>query len=148
MMMLVIDANILVGELLRERGRELIKHADLTLYVTQQVLDETRYEIRRRLTARVSQGRLTEADGLVLLELAMHLIETKITLVAESSYSHLETEARNRIPRDPNDWHTVALALEMNAAIWTQDCDFLGCGCPTWTTETLLIQLRTASQGN
>jgi predicted nucleic acid-binding protein len=97
--MLVVDTNILVGELLRQRGRQLIEHPALTL-------------------------------------------------VAESSYSHLETEARNRIPRDPDDWHTVALALEMNTAIWTQDCDFLGCGCPTWTTETLLIQLRTAAQGN
>ncbi|WP_367997203.1 PIN domain-containing protein [Planktothrix pseudagardhii] len=25
--------------------------------------------------------------------------------------------------------------------MWTLDCDFLGCGCPTWTTETLLTQL-------
>jgi predicted nucleic acid-binding protein len=49
-------------------------------------------------------------------------------MVAQSNYIHLETEARNRIPRDSDDWHTVALALEMDAAIWTQDCDFLGVG--------------------
>lgn len=147
-MMLVVDTNILVGELLRQRGRQLIEHPDLTLYVTERVLDETQYELRRRMTARVSRGGLTETTAQEILESAMALIENNITLVAESSYSHLETEARNRTPRDPDDWHTVALALEMNAAIWTQDCDFLGCGCPTWTTETLLIQLRTAAQGN
>ena len=74
----------------------------------------------------------------------MRLIETSIVVIAQSNYSHLETTARNRIPRDPDDWYTVALALVMNAAIWTSDCDFLGCGCPTWTTETLLIHLRTS----
>jgi predicted nucleic acid-binding protein len=72
------------------------------------------------------------------------VINTKINIIEESVYIHLETEARNRIPRDPNDWSTVALALVLNAAIWTQDCDFLGCGCPTWTTETLLTQLTVA----
>lgn len=144
MMMLVVDANILVGELLRQRGRELIEHPDLILYVTQRFLEETEYEIRRRIPIMASQGRITPVQAEALRQSATRLIENNVMLVAESSYTHLETEARNRIPRDPDDWYTVALALEMNAAIWTQDCDFLGCGCPTWTTETLLIQLRTA----
>lgn len=147
-MMLIVDANVLIGELLRQRGQNLIQNPVLMLYVTERVLDETQYEIRRRIPLMVSRSRLTEADAQLLLAQAIHLIETKITVVAESIYSHLETEARNRIPRDPDDWPTVALALAMNAAIWTQDCDFLGCGCPTWTTETLLIQLRTVSEGN
>lgn len=36
---------------------------------------------------------------------------------------------------------TVAVALALGAAIWTQDCDFIGCGCPTWATETILAEL-------
>ena len=28
--------------------------------------------------------------------------------------------------RDPDDWPTVALAIALDAAIWTHDCDFLG----------------------
>lgn len=143
MMMLIVDTNILVGELLRERGQELIQNPALTLYATERILDETQYELRRRMAARVRRGGLTEATAQQILEPAMRLIETSIVVVAQSNYTHLETIARNRIPRDPDDWYTVALALVMNAAIWTQDCDFLGCGCPTWTTETLLIQLRT-----
>ncbi len=71
----------------------------------------------------------------------MAIIETKIRLISISFYPHLETEARKRIPRDPNDWETVALALALPAVIWTEDYDFWGCGCPTWTTETLLLQL-------
>lgn len=143
-MILIVDTNILVGELLRERGQELIQNPALTLYATERILDETQYELRRRMTARVRRGGLTEATAQQILEPAMRLIETSIVVVAQSHYSHLETTARNRIPRDPDDWYTVALALVMNAAIWTSDCDFLGCGCPTWTTETLLIQLRTS----
>jgi predicted nucleic acid-binding protein len=143
-MMLIVDANILVGELLRQRGQELIQNPSLMFYVTERVLNETQYEIRRRIPLMVSRGRLSEADAQILLAQAMHLIETKISVIEESNYIHLEAEAKNRIPRDPDDWYTVALALEMDAAIWTQDCDFLGCGCATWTTETLLIQMRNA----
>jgi predicted nucleic acid-binding protein len=119
-----------------------MRNPALTLYVTERIVDETQYELRQRVTSMVSRGRLSEAIGQGILEEAMSIIETDLMLVAQSNYSHLETTARNRIPRDPDDWYTVALALVMNAAIWTSDCDFLGCGCPTWTTETLLIQLR------
>lgn len=141
-MILIVDANILVGELLRQRGRELLRHPSLMLYISENVLDEAQYELRRRMTERINRG-LSEAIGQGILDEAMSIIEADIRLVAQSNYIYLETEARNRIPRDPDDWHTVALALEMDAAIWTQDCDFLGCGCATWTTETLLIQMRT-----
>jgi len=56
-------------------------------------------------------------------------------------YDGYEAVARSRIPRDPDDWHTVALAIATDAAIWTADADFLGCGIATWTTETLLAHL-------
>lgn len=69
-MIVVVDASVLVAELLRKRGRELLAH-----------------------------------------------------------------------PRDPNDWATVALALTLASGILTGDSDFLGCGCPTWTVETLLQEL-------
>ncbi len=71
-------------------------------------------------------------------------MEVKIIPVAE--YTHHEQKARKRIPRDPDAWETIVLALEMDAAIWTQDCDFLGCGCPTWITETLTLQLNTEGE--
>ena len=54
-------------------------------------------------------------------------------------YADFETVERRRAPRDPRDWPTVALALTLEAGIWTADADFLGCGAPTWTTETLLL---------
>lgn len=62
-------------------------------------------------------------------------------IVFQDIYGLLETVARRRIPRDPNDWPTVALALALNAHIWTYNGDFLGCGVATWTTETLLAEV-------
>lgn len=109
-MILAIDANVLVGELLRQRGRDLIANPRFTLYVTEQVLSETEYELRRRVTAMVIQGRASESDGENLLQIAINIIVNNIILITEPNYIHLETEARNRIPRDPNDWSTVALA--------------------------------------
>ena len=141
-MKLVVDANVLVGELLRIRGRQLLQSPQIELYAAKSVLNETRYELRRRVAAMRNKGFLTEQTEGELFGLANRLIENYIELVEASSYSSLEAEARRRIPRDPDDWPTVAAALALPAAIWTQDYDFFGCGCPTWTTETLLLQLR------
>jgi hypothetical protein len=55
--------------------------------------------------------------------------------------SHLQPTARRRIPRDPNDWPTVHLAIALDASILTNDDDCLGCGNPTWTVETLRAEL-------
>ncbi|MGI8915588.1 MAG: PIN domain-containing protein, partial [Chloroflexota bacterium] len=57
-------------------------------------------------------------------------------------------KARARIPRDPDDWPTVAAALALGADIWTRDADFLGCGCATWVTETLIAELASETQGS
>jgi predicted nucleic acid-binding protein len=44
--------------------------------------------------------------------------------------------------RDTDDWQPVALALALDAGILTGDQDFRGCGCPTWTVETLRDELE------
>ena len=77
----------------------------------------------------------------LVVDTALRLLDAKITLVPIAFYRFLEPEARKRIPRDPKDWQSIALALALPAAIWTEDYDFFGCGCPTWTTETLLLHL-------
>ena len=76
-----------------------------------------------------------------MLAAALAAAEPKLTRVAEADYHVHEVVARSRIPRDPDDWPTVAAALAVGADIWTSDADFLGCGIATWTTETLLAHL-------
>lgn len=45
-------------------------------------------------------------------------------------------EALKRI-RDPADWPALALALQLECAIWTEDQDFFGTGVATWTNATV-----------
>ncbi len=86
------------------------------------------------------QGRLPDS-AVAVLEAPVALAELRVAVVPEAVYAHLESPARARVPRDPDDWPTVALALALGADIWTQDSDFLDCGVATWTTDTLLACL-------
>ncbi len=141
-MRLVVDTNILVAELLKKRGRALILSQSLELFLAEKMKNEVQYELRKRISIIINKTNLTEELGQLQLEAALRLINRKIMTVPLSFYQSFEEEARKRIPRDPNDWETIALALALTAAIWTEDYDFFGCGCPTWTTQTLLLQLN------
>lgn len=73
------------------------------------------------------------------------MIEEKVVeVVPRDTYAALRETALRRVPRDDLDWPTVALAIALDAVILTADNDFLGCGCPTWTVETLAAELASA----
>jgi predicted nucleic acid-binding protein len=142
-MIVVADASVLVGELLRKRGRELLLRPELQVLVAEDQWSETTHELSRRLGIMESGGRLSPDNRQALEEAVQGLIEAKaIDVVSRSMYGPFEATARRRMPRDPQDWPTVALALLFDAGILTGDNDFLGCGCPTWTVETLLRELN------
>ena len=145
-MILIIDANILIAELLRQRGRELLRNPQLIIYASEMVVDETNYEIQKWISRMIATGKLSQEAGSDLTQAASQPLGTYIITVPQIEYGYLEIEAKERIPRDPDDWHTVALAIHLDAAIWTQDNDFLGCGCPCWTTDTLISHLKRISQ--
>ena len=140
-MRLIVDANILVAELIRVRGRKLIANPKLELYVAEKAWEEATYELDKRLGILVQKSIFSQTAGQNLLRDARKLAELKVSVIPHEIYVSYETEAKRRIPRDPNDWFTVALALALDADIWTLDKDFLGCGVATWTTETLLLHL-------
>jgi predicted nucleic acid-binding protein len=64
-------------------------------------------------------------------------VEANIAMLDEGIYAALEAEARERSLCDPRVWPAVASALALNAAIWSNDNDFLGTGVATWITDTL-----------
>jgi predicted nucleic acid-binding protein len=138
-MCLVVDANIFVAELIRKRGRVLVVRKEFELFVAEAAWDEAQYELRQRIKAMVNQDKFSLETGETLLETAFALAEAKARLVPETIYASWKDQTLLRIPRDPKDWPTVALALAVDAAIWTLDADFLGCGIATWATETLLL---------
>ena len=141
-MQIAIDASVLVGELLRKRGRWMLQHESLVLYATEKVWDETKHEISKRTKAITEKNLMTEDQQQRLCEAAIYLGSEVLDIVPFVQLQEYLAEAAIRIPRDPLDMPTVALALLTGADIWTQDNNFLGCGVATWTTETLYLQLQ------
>jgi predicted nucleic acid-binding protein len=142
---LVVDTSTLVGELLRERGQVLLASSHLDLYVPARMWDEARHELTRRLGIRVRKG-LSEEIADRFLNAAVRLRETSVAEVPEEPYEALRDEALSRLPRDPDDWQVVALAIFLGADILTADEDFFGCGVATWTAGTLISQLERRQQ--
>lgn len=141
-MIVVADASVLVAELLRRRGRELLAHPTLRVVVAEQQWEETEHELAKRLEAIIGQDRMSAEQAAMLRDAISGLIDARvIEMIPRAFYAHLESVARRRVPRDPNDWPPVALALALDAGILTGDHDFLGCGCPTWTVDTLRQEL-------
>jgi hypothetical protein len=72
----VADASVLVGELLRKRGRELVLHPDLHIVVAEHQWEETEHELSRRLGILESNGRLTAEQRLSLEQAVSGLVDT------------------------------------------------------------------------
>jgi len=147
-MRLVIDANVLVSEVLRERGVALLQSPEIDLLIAPEILGEARYEIQRRVGILRTRGVLTPDRASEWLDHALTVVETEVIPVDSNRYAGFLTEARKRIPRDPSDAPTVAVALALDCGIWTNDYDFFGCGVATWTTETILRQLEPSDGGS
>jgi predicted nucleic acid-binding protein len=91
-------------------------------------------EARAYLPAICIKRRIPAQPALDLLDNVLGLLQ----VVDLEFFGHLEGEARGRIAaRDPDDWPMVALALAVDAPLWTQDPDFFGSGIATWTTATV-----------
>ncbi len=66
-MRLVVDANILVAELIRKRGRDLVVHPALELYIAQMAWEETCHELGKRVEKMVQKGVFSQEVGQNLL---------------------------------------------------------------------------------
>lgn len=136
-MRLVVDASVLVAELLRVAGRERLTDQRLDLFIAEQTLNEVRHELPKRAHRFVERHHRPAPDAARLTQACFDAIDLNIATVPEAAYSPHEAEARWRSPRDPHDWPTVAAAMTVDAGVWTEDGDFLGTGVATWTTATL-----------
>ena len=142
-MIVVVDASVLVAELLRKRGRELFRHPELRSVVAQDQWEETQHELPKRAKHIVAAGHLSQAQVDLILSDVDELFSSRtIEIIPSSAYEEKKELALRRVPQDPKDWAPVALAMTMDAGILTRDGDFLGCGLPTWTVETLRIELE------
>jgi predicted nucleic acid-binding protein len=136
-MRLVLDASVLVAELLRASGRARLGDDRLELFLPEQIWADAERELPRRIRAFVRKRRLDARVGDEFTSLCLAATEANVVVIDEAVYAGIEDEARARSLRDPGDWPVVACALTVAAGIWTNDNDFLGTGVPTWTTETI-----------
>jgi len=136
-MRLVVDTNVLVGDLLRAAGRKRVSDERLDLFLPEQMWAEAQVELPRRVTAFARRRKLSTDTSSELLDSLLDAIRTNVAIVDEAVCAAYEDEARARAVRDTDDWPLVACALALDAAIWTHDGDLLGTGVATWTTTTL-----------
>jgi hypothetical protein len=93
----VVDASVLVAELLRRRGRELFAHPDLQCVVAEEQWEEALHELQKRVAAIVGQGRLSSEQGEKLLGVVHDFVEDDvIEVVPRMFYEHMERAARRR----------------------------------------------------
>lgn len=136
-MRLALDTSVLVGELLRRRGRERLADARLDLFIAEWMREEVDIEIPRRFERFGHARGLGEASVRDLIHTALAAIDRNVVTLPVAVYSAAEDEARSRSGSDPHDWPAVACAIALDAGVWTNDNDFLGAGVPTWTTPTI-----------
>lgn len=136
-MRLVVDTSVLVGELLRRRGRERLADDRLELFLSEQAHGEVHHELPRRITAFAEHRGLAARQRASLIRRTLEAVDATTVVVPEAVYGQVEREARWRSWRDPDDWHVIGTALVLECGVWTNDNDFLGTGVPTWSTQTL-----------
>ena len=85
----------------------------MEILIAQRVMDETSYELGKRVSLISEHSGAPEDQLEAFLKIAFDTVKENIHQVALSEYQDFEREALRRIPRDPDDWHTVALALAL-----------------------------------
>ena len=127
---LVIDANILIRACLGVRARALIVDfaSEVDFYVAEANAAEASGYIGELASHRGLDPQICQEALLSLME----VVQTVDTPLIEAA----KDEALKRI-RDPADWPALALAMQLECAIWTEDQDFFGIGVATWTTATV-----------
>jgi predicted nucleic acid-binding protein len=127
---LVVDANILIRGCLGVRVRTLIaNYADRVDFF---VAEANLAEAADYIADLANEKNLDEAvctEALISLMRIVQLVENRVLESARD-------EALARI-RDADDWPALALGLQLECAIWTEDKDFFGNGIATWTTRTV-----------
>jgi predicted nucleic acid-binding protein len=133
---IVADANVVLSALIGGRARLVIASPHEPKCIATEAVA---HEIARHVPRLAAKRDLDPA--LLLAALQVMPIEWK----PASSYKGQRKKAEKRIAdRDPDDWPTVALALELDLPVWSQDKDLTIAGIEVFTTGELLDALRDA----
>ena len=132
--LLVLDASIILRAVLGTRVRTLIERYAIEVAMCTPAICVS--EVQAYLAS------LRGPDE----EAAANLIRALLDLVSpmsEGLYLEFEEAAKARCGlRAEQDWPVVALALALNADIWTESAELVETGLAVWTTETVEVFLN------
>ncbi len=132
-MQLVADANVLLSAVIGGRAALVLRHEQVEQIFTSTAAYDEVFEY----LAPLAKKKRLDLDTLLLTLAAL-----PVTVVERSEYQQHLPEARRRIgKRDPDDVDVLALALDMDLAVWSNDNDFEDAGVEWHTTAELLKAL-------
>ncbi len=126
------DANVLLSAVVGRAALKVFKQSSLEVVSTSLNIKE----VREYLPVMAEK-----------YEMAVELLESQFQLLAVREFNLREYQgslaiARRKIgKRDPDDVDLLALALELEIPLWSNDGDFEGTGVEWYTTAQLLKKL-------
>lgn len=138
-MRLAADANVLLAAILGGRSRLILASPEIEQIFT---AEPTIAEVREYAAVLAGKKRLS-ADLLLLAVASL-----PVTIVPAEDYASSMAEAKRRIGRsDPDDVPILALAIQLEIPLWSNDKGFEESGVPRFTTEDLLRRLKMLNLG-
>jgi len=129
----VADANVLLSAVIGGRAALVLRHERVEQVFTPAATYDEVFEY----VAPLAKKKRLHLDTLLLALAAL-----PVTVVARSEYEHRLPEAERRMgKRDPDDVDVLALALDLNLPVWSNDNDFEDAGVDWHTTAELLKAL-------
>jgi predicted nucleic acid-binding protein len=130
---LAADANVLLSAVVGGRARDILQHSDVEEILT---TSATLAEVQEYL-AHLAQKRRLPLDTVLLAAASL-----PVTVVERTVYGAKIAEAGKRLGRrDPDDVELLALALQADVPVWSNDKDFEDAGVDWFTTAELLKKL-------
>lgn len=115
-MRLAADANVLLSAVLDGRAKAILLHPDVEEVVT---AESVFHEVQEYASSLARKKRLSL--DIVLLAVAT----LPLRVVAHEEYATAVPEAKKRIgKRDPDDTELLALAIQFEIPVWSNDNDF------------------------
>lgn len=148
---LIIDANILIGVVLGGTTGSTqtlfvrLIESGVTLLAPEELAHELNKHLPPLLTRRFAERLSVHRQEEALRAANIHWQNAlaSIQIVPSIEYRLFEATARQRIPRDPDDWAYVALAMRMECGIWTKNlAHFAESGIPLWSLDTIRLFLK------
>jgi predicted nucleic acid-binding protein len=129
----VADANVLLSAVIGGRAKAVLDHPELTEVL---IVEAAFAEVQEYASQLAARKRLP-------LDIVLMAVATlPVTVAGREVYEKSIAEAKRRIGRrDPDDVDTLALALHLGIAVWSNDNDFEDAGVEWFTTAELLARL-------